>query len=554
VAGLLDTPMAAFAELRFRLTWRRLLGRRGVGELVAKVIGFLLLTPIGLLVSVGVGAGTFRAAQAAARLAGHGGEQLVLQVDFPVTAVFFGLWQAWTAATLAMQDQESLDLGRYLVYPLRPWALWLHGQVAGLLGDPLAVFWCVLLGGAWVGAALGRFGGWLVPLALVLVLFAAGTLAWLALLQELGARVLRRARLKALLFAGVYVALVAAVALVAGLEKHQPSLRDTLAVARWVQWIGWPGAMAASAGRRLFHGEILAALPWIAALAAATAASGWAAWRLALAQARDGGGGGTVRVGEGLGAVAGRLWSGTLGALLEREVVFLNRHPLPLVLGIILPAVAGAVAWKARPYIPAEAGEVVRALPVLGVALYVHLATQTFWLNGFGWERGGARLYFLAPVRLERVLLAKNLSVGALALGIQLASVLAMVVAGGLPPGWAVAGSMALHLGSAPWFFALGNAVAIWNPRVAPLTLQRSGSLPALSALAGMAIFSGVTLLFALPVLVALKLDEGWVLPPAWVALGGLGGLLWWRTLPAAARLLEARREELLAAVTGDEA
>jgi ABC-2 type transport system permease protein len=426
--------------------------------------------------------------------------------------------------------------------------------VAGVLGDPLALFWCVLLGGALVGAALGRPGSWLLLLALLLALFAAGTLAWLALLQEVGARVLRRARLKSVLFAGVYVAMVAAVVVVAGLKRSQPSLRDSLQVFQWVQWIGWPGAMAAGAARRLFHGQVAASLPWMAALAAATVASAWAAYRLALAQARDGGGGGTVRVGDGLGAVAGRLWPGPLGALLERELVFLTRHPLPLVLGIILPAVAGLVAWKAIPYIPTEAGEVVRALPVLGVALYVHLATQSFWLNGFGWERGGARLYFLAPVRLEQVLLAKNLSVAALALGIHLASALALVLAGGLPPGWALAGTLALHLGSAPWFLALGNVVSIWNPRVAPLALQRSGSLPALSALAGMAIFSGVAALFALPVLLALKLDEGWLLPPAWLALGAVGGLAWWRTLPAAARLLERRREELLAAVTGDDA
>jgi ABC-2 type transport system permease protein len=546
---LRDTPLAAFAELRFRLTWRRLLGRRGIGELVAKVIGYLLLIPIGLVVSIGIGSGTFRAAHAAL----HAGPQLELQVDLPITAMFLGLWQAWTAATLAMQDQESLDLRRYLVYPLRPGALWLHGQVAGLLGDPLALFWCVLLGGALVGAALGRFGAWLLVLAVLLILFAAATLAWLALIQELGARVLRRARLKSILFAAVYVALAVGVALLAGLDHHQPGLRDTLAALKWLQWLAWPGAFAAAGARRLFRADVLGSLPWVVALAAATAASGWAAFRLALGEAREGGGGGTARAAGGVGSVVGRFWPGPLGALLEREAIFLTRHPLPLVLGIILPAVAGLIAWKTIPYIPAEAGEVVRALPILGVALYVHLATQTFWLNGFGWERGGARLYFLAPVRLEQVMLAKNLAVGALALGIELASVLAMVVAAGLPPGWALAGSLALHLGAAPWFFLLGNAVAIWNPRVAPLTLQRSGSLPALSALAGMVIFSGVTGLFALPVLLALKVDAGWLLPPAWLALGALGGLLWWRMLPAAARLLQGRREELLAAVTGDE-
>jgi ABC-2 type transport system permease protein len=288
-------------------------------------------------------------------------------------------------------------------------------------------------------------------------------------------------------------------------------------------------------------------------MAAATALTGWGAFRLALSEARDGGGSGAERAGDGAGALVGRRWPGPLGALLEREVTFLARHPLPLVLAALLPAVAGLIAWKVRPHLPADAGEVVRSLPVLGVALYVHLATQTFWLNSFGWERGGARLYFLAPLRLEAVLVAKDLAIGSLGLGLHLASLAAMLLAGGWPPAWAVAGSLALHLGAAPWLLGLGNAVSIWNPRVAPLTLQRSGSMPALSALAGMVIFSGVSGLFALPVLLALRLDAGWLLAPAWLVLGGLGALLWWRTLPAAARLLQRRREELLAAVTGDE-
>jgi uncharacterized membrane protein len=78
--------------------------------------------------------------------------------------------------------------------------------------------------------------------------------------------------------------------------------------------------------------------------------------------------------------------------------------------------------------------------------------------------------------------------------------------------------------------------------------------MPALSALAGMIAFSGITGLFALPVLLALKLDAGWLLAPAWLALGAVGGLAWWRSLPVAGRLLEERREQLLAAVTDDDA
>jgi ABC-2 type transport system permease protein len=124
----------------------------------------------------------------------------------------------------------------------------------------------------------------------------------------------------------------------------------------------------------------------------------------------------------------------------------------------------------------------------------------------------------------------------------------------GPPPAWALAAAVLLHLGVAPWLYGLGNLVSIYSPRAASLTLQRSGNMPALSGLAGMAIISGVAGVFGLPVLLALRLDEGWVLPAAWAVLGGLGLLAYRLALPRVGRLLMARREPLLAAVTGDDA
>jgi ABC-2 type transport system permease protein len=538
-----DLPLAAFAELRARLLWRRLVARGGTAELVARVLGFLVLVPIGLVAGVAIAAGTFRTARLV-----RGG----LEVDFAVTAIFFGIWQAWTALTLSMQEQESLDLRRFLLYPLRPGQLWLYGQAASVLGDPFGIFWCLLLGGAFTGAALGRPGAWLLPLALVFLLFALGTLAWLALLQELMARFLRSKQVKAVLFALLYAAIAIAVGLVAGIDKWKPSLKDTLAVAQWVQWIGWPGALAAMAGRALFAGRGLEAVAPTLGLAGATWLAGWGAYRLALAEARSGG-----EVRRAAPTRAGnRIFrgAGVRGALLERELLFLWRHPLPLVLGLILPVVAGVVAWKALPLIPAEAGEVVKSLPLIAVALYTHLTTQVFWLNAFGWERGGGRLLFLAPLDLRDVLWAKNLSIYLLSAAIELLAAGAMVAAAGAPPAWALLAAVALHAGSAPWLMGLGNAVSILNPRAASLVLQRSGSLPALSTLAGMGIISAVAGLFALPAWLAVLLELGWVLPALWAALGVVGWIAWWLTLPRAAELLSARREPLLAAVTGDEA
>jgi len=142
-ARLRDGPLAAFAELRFRLAWRRLRGRGGVPDLVARIASFLVLVPAGLALAVLVGLGAYRAARA-----GHG---LVATVQ--LNALFFGVWQAWTAVAISMQEQEALDLRRFLVYPLRTGRLYAYGLAASVVGDPFALFWCLLLGGGAVSAS-----------------------------------------------------------------------------------------------------------------------------------------------------------------------------------------------------------------------------------------------------------------------------------------------------------------------------------------------------------------------------------------------------------------
>jgi ABC-2 type transport system permease protein len=543
LTGLRDTPLAAFVELRLRLGLRRLRGRAGVPELVAKILSYLVLAPAAVLFAGLVAAGTYQAARA-----GRG-----VQVDVPVGALLFGLWQSWTAVAMSLQEREGVDLRRFLLYPLPAWRLYGYGVAASVLGDPFSLFWCVLLSGALAGAAAGRFGAWLLPLALVLFLFAAATACYIVVLQEVIGRLLRGKRTREVAIAALYVGLAFGITALASGRGHA-SLHRLRELGGWVQWVAWPAALAAGAARQLFSGEVRAAIPWALGLAAATGAAGWAGYRLTLVAARAGDQGLVARGSSGgagwpTGALPGRL-----GPLLEREVKLLLRHPLPGVLLLVIPGLAGFAAWKAAPLIPAEAGEVVRALPLLGFALYTHLATQVFWLNAFGWDRGGARLLFLAPLDLREAVVAKNGATYGLSAALYLASAALSVALTGAPPAWALLGAVALHAGLAPWFYGLGNLVSVLNPRVAPRSLQRSGSLPALSGLVGMAIVSSVAALFALPVLLAVRLDQGWVLPAAWGLLGA-GGLAAYRaTLPSLARLLRRRREPLLAAVTGDDA
>jgi ABC-2 type transport system permease protein len=181
------------------------------------------------------------------------------------------------------------------------------------------------------------------------------------------------------------------------------------------------------------------------------------------------------------------------------------------------------------------------------------MVPQDLWLNAFGWDRGGARALFLAPLEPRRVLAGKNLAMAAYATALLAGAAAAAVAAGGWPPTWALAGAAALHLALGPMLLGAGNLVSIWNPRASGFTLRRAKNLPALSGLAGMAIVSGAVGLLALPALLAARLDEPWVLVGGWVAAAAAAWAAYLTTLRRVGALLEARRERLLAEVCGDE-
>ncbi len=533
----MTSPLLAFAELRTRLFWRRLRGRGGVLEMVARVVLLALAIPSGLAFAGLAAAGAWQAVRAGQGVRAH----------FAAAALLFGIWQTWTAVSLSVSEREAVDLRRFLAYPVRPGRVFAYGLAASVVADPFAAFWMLILAGAFGGAAAARPGAWVAVLALAYALFVAGTASLVALVQELFARLLRGRRVREIAIAAVYVGTAFLVFFVAG--GARPALQALRALAA-IRGVAFPPALATQAISALYAGRVGAALPWLLLLALATLATAWAAFRLALASARSGAAQGPRAAATGAG---GWRLPGRRGALLEKEGKYLLRHPVAGVLALVVPAFAALVGWKLAPLIPEEAGEVVRALPLFGFAAYAHLATQPFWLNAFGSERGGGRVWFLAPVAPADVLFAKNAAAYLLSLALFLASAAAGSAVAGPPPAWALVAALALHAGLAPFVLAAGNVVSIVNPRPAPQTVQRGGHLSPVSALAGMAIFAGGSGIFAVPVLVAIRLDEAWVLPAGFAALGLAGLALYRAALPRVARLLAARKEPLLAAICGDD-
>ncbi len=529
---------AAVVELRARLFWRRLRGRGGLAEGLATAALFLLAIPMSLVFAALLGAGSYQTARA-----GQGP-----RVETGVAVVFFGLWQAWTAVSLSLNDRDGLDLRHFLVYPVPPGRIYLFGLASGIAGDPMALFWLVLLFGQFAGAALGRPGVWLFSLAVDLGLFAVATVFLVALVQELIGWLLRSRRLREIVIAAAAVAIPS---LIAAASSGPGGARGALRLALRLRWVIFPPALGGAAASRFYSGQVGEGVPYLLALALATAATAWLAFRLGLASALSGGEGAIAAPRH-----AGRGWPfgrGRFGALIEKEAKYLLRHPLARVYALILPAFAAFIAWKVKPAIPEEAGDVVRALPLLGFVLYEHLVLQIFWLNGFGWERGGMRTYWLAPVPIGEVLAAKNATLYGFSLALFALCVAVMVAVGGMPPAWALAAAVALHAGIAPVLYGLGNLVAVLNPRAAPFGVQRGGSLPNLSGLAGMVILTGASSVLAVPVLAALRLESPWLVPASWTLLGLAGFAAYRRTLPVVADLLDRRREQVLSVVCGED-
>jgi ABC-2 type transport system permease protein len=537
--------LRALAELRARLLWRRFTARGGIAEGVASVVLVAIAVPVGLGFAVAVGFGAFQAVRAG------GG----LRSDVGAAAIFFGIWQTWTAVSLTLNDRDGLDLRRFLLFPIRPGRVYAMGLATGVLGDPMGLVWGTMLGGVFVGAAVARPGAWLVLLAVVLAAFAVATVVFVALAQEVLSLVLSTRRVREWAMVGSVAISVGILAfLLHTSERPVRMLGDLMPTLRVVQWLAWPAAFPAAAARELFSGHPARSLPWIAGLLAASAVTAWISFRIALAQARSpGASGGVVASAAGEG---GKGWpEGRFGAILEKEGRYLFRQPLARVSLLLAPSIMAFVAWRVEPRIPAEAGDVVRALPLFGAAVYAHLLLQAFWLNGFGWERGGARVLFLAPIDPAIVLRAKAavLYGWSLLLFLASAAVMALVGKGGAPP-WALGAALLLHAGTAPWLFTAGAVVAILRPKAASFAIQRSSAVSTFSGLLGMGIVSAVMGMFALPALVAVRLESTAALLAGWTLLGAVGGIVFRVGIPREARLLADRRDEFLPAICGDDA
>src|SRR5512138_1909736 len=86
--------LAVLAELRFRLAVRRLRSTGGSANAVAQFVLYLLAIPVAVIFAALIGAATWRAVRA--------GNTLYATIS--ITAIFYGIWQTWTAVSLMLNE------------------------------------------------------------------------------------------------------------------------------------------------------------------------------------------------------------------------------------------------------------------------------------------------------------------------------------------------------------------------------------------------------------------------------------------------------------------
>jgi ABC-2 type transport system permease protein len=176
---------------------------------------------------------------------------------------------------------------------------------------------------------------------------------------------------------------------------------------------------------------------------------------------------------------------------------------------------------------------------------YSLLAISALSYNSFGFEGAGVQLYFLAPVRLRDVMLAKNL-LNFLISFMEIALTFAIITyAAGMPSPvmavvtvlWAAATLMISTL--------VGNLRSITTPKRINTQRMANKQVSQVSALIGMGILMASSLVAAVPIGLAIYFGKTWPLLPLFLVLAGAALYFYERSLRSIDAFAMEHRDQL---------
>lgn len=226
--------------------------------------------------------------------------------------------------------------------------------------------------------------------------------------------------------------------------------------------------------------------------------------------------------------------------LMRSTVGRFNLLLIPLICAMMLVVFGSAQDSFDLEFLSAESAT------LYGLMIYALLFTNNFVSNAVGWEGAGFKLYLLAPVPFERVLMGKNLGVWIYAASLYSLVIATWIVFRG-PPGLEdLVGSGLLFAGAMLLFTAEGNFASLAFPVVRDISAMKSQPSQAailLSLLTVLSLAAVVLFFVMLPWL--LGLDTGAV--PSLLVFALLAALAYRLSLGPAAELFRRNRQKIVA-------
>jgi ABC-2 type transport system permease protein len=567
-AGVLGPLARAQYGAMFRLRWEMfrsgLRSIRGILDLGATGIAWMIYAFFGLLFGTGMGIGTYA---------------LVSEAQWRYLPILFWvlcfLWQM--IPVMLASYQEQFDLGILLRFPVQFGSYYFLYLVFGLL-DVSTVLGAVCCLGMWIGVAVARPA--LLPwTTLALAVFAAFNILLVRAIFAWIERWLRQRKTREILGA-VFMVLVLSLQLMnpaiyqkrhsgrshslqqaeqfeAAKERYKPYLEQAIAVQNWL-----PPGLAAQALRQSVEQDSAAGCAslgvlglygvLVGAILAARLKSEYRGESLSVAPGRaksalgsKAGVGVSGREAQDRGGARMLGGSGPIAAVIEKDLRALFRT-LPLLYAIgaplLLVLVFSTVFIKNGGATQAPVFPL--ALPICMV--YAQLGFTQVFFNNLGTEGAGIQVYFLSPTPIRTVLLAKNLLHSMLfAVVATVAGVLAALRLG-IPDSAVIAATAAWLVFSLPCNLAAGNIFSLKMPyRVNPGRIARQRGSQG-NAFLSLLVQLGVLAIGASVFALCWFLERMWLAVPIFLVLAVGALFVWRRVLDNTDAIANERRDALM--------
>jgi ABC-2 type transport system permease protein len=235
-------------------------------------------------------------------------------------------------------------------------------------------------------------------------------------------------------------------------------------------------------------------------------------------------------------------------AIASKEVLYLMRSSVgrfnlllaPIVCAMMLTVFGSVTGNFDLKFMSADSAT------LYGLMIYALLFNNNFVSNAVGWEGPGFKLYLLAPVPFERVLLGKNLGVWIYSAGLYSLVIGTWLLLRGMPGLEDLVGSALIFAGAMLLFTAEGNFASLAFPVVRDISAMKSQPSQAATLLSILTALSlGAIILFIVMVPWILGIPTG-TLPPLllFVLLAAIGYRL---SLRPAAELFRRNRQKIVA-------